>query len=95
MTDDRNTAYTDGVRLGMWLESTVRPTLAKWGKSADVRVCTLATVLSELIEAHVGDALDGALLGELYGLWVKHAVTLGEQDAAANTARRAAETGLE
>lgn len=98
MTTDQQAAghaqadYLEAVKLGIWLESVVRPTLKRWRGSADDRVKLLATVLSQMIDGHYANG-DITLLAELYELWGRQEAATAE--AARNTAARAAETGQE
>jgi hypothetical protein len=78
MADVQQT-FEDGMQLGIWLQSEVRPQLKRWSKSADARVHLSAAVLSDIIEdaARRGD---WTFLARLHDGWVKHQAAVAEKD---------------
>lgn len=71
MTDETTPAFEDGLKLGLWLESEVRPKLKRWRKSGDARVNLQAQILTDIIE-DANTRGDWAFLARLHAGWVKH-----------------------
>jgi hypothetical protein len=84
--DEKSPSFEDGMKLGVWLESEVRPQLKRWSKSADARVHLTAAILSDIIEdAHTRG--DWTFLARLHDGWVKHQAATVEAAVAAAEAR--------
>lgn len=60
--------FEDGIELGRWLETSVRPKLKRWAKSGDDRVRLQASVLTSAVDLFIG-AKDWAGLAALRRAW--------------------------